>query len=185
MKTGNLFQHIPAHLPDEISQRLAGGSACRIERIVSKGHASPPGFWYEQQQNEWVLQAKGAARLRFESEIRLIDLAQGMYLDIPARMRHRVDRTCSERETIWLAVFYCPGAICLRGLSGLSVSRHCGIIRPSCDEAHALHRDRHLLFCAPPTRPPISANRHPACASGCTPSFLNPTPAPGAHSTWH
>jgi len=106
MKTGNLFQHIPAHLPDEISQRLAGGSACRIERIVSKGHASPPGFWYEQQQNEWVLLAKGAARLRFESENRLIDLAQGMYLDIPAGMRHRVEWTCSESETIWLAVFY-------------------------------------------------------------------------------
>src|SRR3569832_1153668 len=106
MKTGNLFLLFLALLLVVFSLRLAGGSACRIERIVSIGHAFSPGFWYEQQQNEWVLLAKGAARLRFESENRLIDLAQGMYLDIPAGMRHRVEWTCSESETIWLAVFY-------------------------------------------------------------------------------
>jgi cupin 2 domain-containing protein len=27
----------------------------RIERIVSEGHASPEGFWYDQSEHEWVL----------------------------------------------------------------------------------------------------------------------------------
>jgi cupin 2 domain-containing protein len=27
----------------------------RVERIVSRGQASPPGFWYDQAEGEWVL----------------------------------------------------------------------------------------------------------------------------------
>lgn len=38
----------------------------RIERIISHGHASPEGFWYDQGQSEWVVVLKGAARLQFE-----------------------------------------------------------------------------------------------------------------------
>ena len=37
----------------------------RIERIVSRGQASPPGFWYDQAEGEWVLLLAGTARLRF------------------------------------------------------------------------------------------------------------------------
>ena len=46
----------------------------RIERIVSLGQASPPGFWYDQAEGEWVLVLAGAARLRFadEPEARLL-----------------------------------------------------------------------------------------------------------------
>ena len=36
---------------DELLRR----PGCRIERIVSHGQASPPGFWYEQAWDEWVL----------------------------------------------------------------------------------------------------------------------------------
>jgi cupin 2 domain-containing protein len=39
--------------------------ACALERIVSFGQASPPGFWYDQPQVEWVLLLKGAALHRF------------------------------------------------------------------------------------------------------------------------
>ena len=34
----------------------------RIERIVSRGQASPPGFWYDQETDEWVLLVSGARR---------------------------------------------------------------------------------------------------------------------------
>ena len=27
----------------------------RVEQIVSRGQASPPGFWYDQAEGEWVL----------------------------------------------------------------------------------------------------------------------------------
>jgi len=40
----------------------------RIERIVSSGQASPPGFWYEQAETAWVLLVSGEALLRFEDE---------------------------------------------------------------------------------------------------------------------
>jgi len=101
----NLLQDIPKELPDELFQTLARGDGVRIERIVSKGHATPDGAWYDQESNEWVLVLKGAARLAFDdgSETRL---SQGDWLDIPAHRRHRVAWTEPSGETIWLAVHY-------------------------------------------------------------------------------
>lgn len=54
----------------------------RIERIVSHGHASPEGFWYDQEQHEWVIVLKGAARLRFEDGI--VEMMPGDFINIPA-----------------------------------------------------------------------------------------------------
>ena len=47
MTADNLFDSIPADLPEELVEVLAegNGAAVRIERIVSRGHASPPGDW--------------------------------------------------------------------------------------------------------------------------------------------
>ena len=36
-------------------------SGIRIERIVSRGHTSPPDFWYDQPQAEWVIVLAGSA----------------------------------------------------------------------------------------------------------------------------
>ena len=44
----NLFAGIPAELPQELFQTLLATPGLRIERIVSLGHASPEGFWYDQ-----------------------------------------------------------------------------------------------------------------------------------------
>lgn len=106
MNTGNLLEHIPAQLPAELVQTLAAGKRTRIERIVSKSHCSPPGFWYDQDEDEWVLLVKGEARLRFEKEDRALHLAEGDYVHIPAHVRHRVEWTQENTETVWLAVFY-------------------------------------------------------------------------------
>ncbi|MFJ7567595.1 cupin domain-containing protein [Herminiimonas sp. NPDC097707] len=106
MKNGHLFQRIPAELPEEISESLLTAGNVRIERIVSKGHRSPPDFWYEQQQNEWVVLLKGEAGLRFEQDAQAIHLMPGMYVNIPAHARHRVEWTSASEETVWLAVFY-------------------------------------------------------------------------------
>lgn len=106
MDSGNIYAGIPAQLPDEVMQTLASGRGMRIERIVSKGHCSPPGFWYEQADNEWVLLLKGEARLRFEKGDRILHLGEGSYVNIPAHERHRVEWTADGTETIWLAVFY-------------------------------------------------------------------------------
>ena len=62
----NLFADLPARLPDELVTTLLEATNVRIERIVSHGHASPEGFWYDQDQHEWVVVLAGAARLKFE-----------------------------------------------------------------------------------------------------------------------
>ena len=45
---------------------LVAEEQVRIERIVSHGQASEPGFWYDQDENEWVLVVRGAACLEIE-----------------------------------------------------------------------------------------------------------------------
>lgn len=62
----SLFDKVPQQLPGELIERLMETSSLRIERIVSHGHASPDGFWYDQADHEWVLMLQGRTRLRFE-----------------------------------------------------------------------------------------------------------------------
>lgn len=106
MTTDNLFAYIPTHLPEELMTTLAAGNNVRIERIVSKGHRSAPGFWYDQDEHEWVVLLKGAAALRFEEGDRLLQLREGDHVHIAAHERHRVEWTSDNTETIWLAVFH-------------------------------------------------------------------------------
>jgi len=100
----NLLADIPAHLPQELVQTILTRPNLRIERIVSQGHASPEGFWYDQEQHELVVLLQGAARLRFEDEV--IEMAPGSIVDIPRRRRHRVEWIDPGQPTIWLAIFY-------------------------------------------------------------------------------
>ena len=96
----------PSGLPDEISEVMLTGRALRMERIVSQGQCSPPGYWYDQDEHEWVLLLEGEATLRFERGDQLLRLTPGMYLQIPAHARHRVEWTTPDRRSIWLALFY-------------------------------------------------------------------------------
>jgi cupin 2 domain-containing protein len=101
----NLLDDIPPEMPEEFVTEILRTDAFRIERIVSRGQASPPDFWYDQKTDEWVLLVKGSASLRF-FDGREITLAPGDHLLIPRHVRHRVERTDPEGETVWLAVFY-------------------------------------------------------------------------------
>ena len=78
----------------------------RIERIVSTGQASPPGFWYDQDRAEWVLVVSGAAGLLFEGEAEPLSLGPGDWVHIPAHRRHRVLWTDPANPTVWLAVHH-------------------------------------------------------------------------------
>jgi cupin 2 domain-containing protein len=102
----NLLVDIPANLPDEVVETLLTTVSFRVERIVSHGHQSPAGFWYDQEDHEWVLLVAGAARLQFESEI--VELKPGAFLNIPAHRQHRMQWTDLSQPTIWLAIFYTP-----------------------------------------------------------------------------
>ena len=104
IRAGNLFAPLPARAEQEDIAVVAETAGGRIERIVSTGQASPPGFWYDQLETEWVILLAGSAALRFESEPEPRILAPGDWLEIPAHARHRVEWTDAERPTIWLAV---------------------------------------------------------------------------------
>lgn len=103
-ESGNMFSHIPPHLPAELFETLAHRGTVRIERILSHGHATPEGEWYDQERDEWVLLLAGSAGLLFEGEPEPRRLTAGDYLMIPARRRHRVAWTTPDETTIWLAV---------------------------------------------------------------------------------
>ncbi len=100
----NLFAAPTEKLAEEMTEILAQGRHSRIERILSTGHVSAEGFWYDQDRHEWVALLKGAARLRFEDEA--VELRAGDQMVIPAHRRHRVEWTTPDEPTIWLAVFY-------------------------------------------------------------------------------
>ena len=101
----NLFDDLPATLPNELVTILAQNQHIRIERIVSIGHTSPEGFWYDQVEHEWVVVLKGEARLAFEDG-ETVQMKPGDYVLIPAHRRHRIEWTIQNEPTVWLAMFY-------------------------------------------------------------------------------
>lgn len=105
----NLFADIPPDTGQELVEEILQAEGFRIERIVSRGQASPEGSWYDQETEEWVLLVSGSATLRFDDG-RRIDLKPGDHLVIPRHLRHRVERTDPERETVWLAVHWTHGS---------------------------------------------------------------------------
>lgn len=106
MVPSNLFQQLPQAAVDEFVEVLASKENVRIERIVSQGHSSPSGFWYDQDQTEWVLILKGEAKLLIEECPGPMHLVPGDHLMIPAHQKHRVEWTSPNEPTIWLAVFF-------------------------------------------------------------------------------
>ena len=100
----NLFANLPPIGPQEHVDELAATARMRVERIVSHGQASPPGFWYDQDRVEWVLVLTGSAGLRFEGEDAPRPMRRGDYVLIPAHARHRVEWTDTNEPTVWLAV---------------------------------------------------------------------------------
>lgn len=102
----NIHQGLPDELPAELTEEILASPGLRIERIVSRGHRSPDSFWYEQEENEWVLVLSGRARLEIEGDTTETALGPGDHLLIPAGKKHRVAWTDPREHTVWLAVFF-------------------------------------------------------------------------------
>ena len=62
---GNLLAPLPAPGAAEAITVLVAAPGFRVERIVSHGHRSPDGFWYDQPEHEWVTVVTGGAILAF------------------------------------------------------------------------------------------------------------------------
>lgn len=102
----NLFNRIPQKLQEELAEILMQRGPLRIERIISEGHTTPAGKWYEQEKDEWVLLLSGGASLLFSGEESAVALNPGDHILIPAGCRHRVEQCDPQQKTIWLAVHF-------------------------------------------------------------------------------
>ena len=80
----SFLANIPATLPEEVFETWLETPAFRLERILSRGHASPEDTWYDQALDEWVMLLQGRARLQMEDEVEPIELQPGDTLLIPA-----------------------------------------------------------------------------------------------------
>jgi len=102
----NLLAELPAGGVEEAFEPILERPGVRIERIVSSGQATPPGEWYDQCDDEWVLLLAGTAGLLLEGEPEPRRLSPGDCLLLPARCRHRVAWTDPDVPTVWLAVHF-------------------------------------------------------------------------------
>lgn len=75
----------------------------RLEQITSYSAASPPDFWYDQPEHEWVVLVRGNATLCFDPG-GTMHLTAGDTLTIPAHLKHRVEQT--SEDAVWLAIHF-------------------------------------------------------------------------------
>ncbi|MGK2741821.1 cupin domain-containing protein [Tepidicaulis sp. LMO-SS28] len=107
-ETSNFFTAPAARGPGEHLETLLERPGLRLERIVSFGHVTPEGDWYDQPDDEWVMLASGQARLFIEGETEERVLGPGDCLFLPAHCRHRVTWTDPDTPAIWLALHLAP-----------------------------------------------------------------------------
>lgn len=108
MSTDNLFAGIPGRACQERFETLLEAGGVRIERIISTGQATPPGEWFDQDTDEWVVLLRGSAGLRLEGEARARVMRPGDHVHMPAHARHRVEWTDGRGPSVWLAVHWRP-----------------------------------------------------------------------------
>ena len=99
----NLYD-LPEPLPaEELFTDLIPDRGVKIERIVSSGQTTPPGHWYDQDRDEWVILIQGSAVLQYQ-EGEEVTLSAGDHHLISAHRRHRVAYTSATPPCIWIAV---------------------------------------------------------------------------------
>lgn len=104
-EVNNIFE-LPTQLPSqELFEALLDNDKILIERIVSTGQVTPPGKWYDQERDEWLVVLQGEGELSYEDGSR-IKLTVGDYLYIQAHQKHRVEYTSTEPPCIWLTIFF-------------------------------------------------------------------------------
>lgn len=87
--------------PEHFDRILSGKGGLLVERIISHGHVTPDGDWYDQGRDEWVIVLEGEAVLCYDDGA-TVALGRGDSLLLPRHVRHRVAYTSS--PCIWLAV---------------------------------------------------------------------------------
>lgn len=105
MQSTNLLSDLPSPLTKEFMQDIVCGKQFRFERIITPPHSQISESWYDQLQHEVVVLFSGSATLEF-ADGELLQLMPGDYVTIPAHTKHRVVKTDSQQNTVWLAIYY-------------------------------------------------------------------------------
>lgn len=101
----NLFAKLPAARRAEAFTELAASNGMRVERIVSRGQATPADAPMVQDHDEWVAVLQGEASLRIADSDE-VTLRPGDYVTIARGQPHWVTRTSADPPTVWLAVHF-------------------------------------------------------------------------------
>lgn len=99
----NLFNINDLNNSEEQSEYIIHNENFALERIVSFGHPSPDGYWYDQPHTEWVALLKGEATIEYQDES-IKTMMAGEHVIIPEGLRHRV-KSVSE-DAVWIAIHY-------------------------------------------------------------------------------
>jgi cupin 2 domain-containing protein len=105
-ETVDVLVNIPVRAGSGAAAPAGSAGATRVERIVSHGHASPAGFWYDQDEAEWVAVLEGEGVLEYDDGQPPVVLRRGDSVYLAPHQRHRVASTAAGADTIWLAVFF-------------------------------------------------------------------------------
>lgn len=103
----NLPDQLGNPLEEEFFEDLLTANNVRLERIISEGHSSPEGFWYDQEIDEWVIVVKGYAEIVTLDHLgkeTLWELHPGDAILLKAHHKHRVQKTSKSPKTVWLAL---------------------------------------------------------------------------------
>ena len=106
MKFSNIYSQISANFDAELFTEILHNGKLTLKRIISAGHCTPAGEWYDQSDNEWVMLLKGSAVLLIEGQAEPVVMSPGDHIVLPAHVRHRVEKTSVDEKTIWLALHY-------------------------------------------------------------------------------
>lgn len=107
----NLLSPTTAAAGEEVEELIVSGPGWRLVRIHSNAASSPVGFWYQQNEHEWLTILRGSARLRLADPELCLDLSVGDQVTLPSGRRHRVERTDPDLGTIWLALYWTEGSV--------------------------------------------------------------------------
>jgi cupin 2 domain-containing protein len=105
IKNQNIFETELEKPKEELFETILNNKNFKLERIITNGQTTPPGEWYNQENDEWVVLLKGSAMLLFEDE-KFIILNQGDHILIPKHCKHRVQWVDPNQECIWLALHF-------------------------------------------------------------------------------
>lgn len=96
------LKNIPSKSSKEMFELVLKNKDIKIERIISYGQTSDKDFWYDQDEDEFVLVLEGNAKIRYDNG-EIFELEKGSSLYIKAHTKHQVIYTAN--PTVWLAVF--------------------------------------------------------------------------------